>query len=83
MSSMYPFGCKKRLRIHPSPTFSEGLCDDKTYVAGGLADRDQAFAIVPFSPQLGHFWGLHLPSFVAPHLLQVKTAISDHLLGVV
>ncbi|MBW2501987.1 MAG: hypothetical protein JRD39_03500 [Deltaproteobacteria bacterium] len=35
------------------------------------------FAIVPVSAHLGHFFGLHLPSLVAPHFSHLKTAISS------
>ena len=34
------------------------------------------FCMVPDSAQAGHFWGLHLPSFVAPHFSHLKTAIT-------
>jgi hypothetical protein len=30
---------------------------------------------VPDSAQAGHFFGLHLPSFVAPHFSHLKTAM--------
>ncbi len=35
------------------------------------------FAIVPVSAHSGHFFGLHLPSLVAPHFSHLKTAISS------
>ncbi len=33
------------------------------------------FCMVPASVQAGHFLGLHLPSFVAPHFSHLNTAI--------
>jgi hypothetical protein len=33
------------------------------------------FAMVPVSAQSGHFFGLHRPSFVAPHFSHLNTAI--------
>jgi len=40
------------------------------------------FSKLFFSPQLGHFCGLHRASFSNPHLLQVKIAMSWDLLMV-
>jgi hypothetical protein len=34
------------------------------------------FAMVPVSAHSGHFFGLHLPSLVAPHFSHLNTAIS-------
>lgn len=33
------------------------------------------FSNVFFSPQLGHFWGLHFPSFSKPHFVHLNSAM--------
>jgi hypothetical protein len=40
------------------------------------------FCILPVSAHSGHFFGLHLPSLVAPHFSHLNTAISFSSVGI-
>jgi hypothetical protein len=55
------------------------FCDKNNYFLQAQPQPDDFlssfFCMVPASAHSGHFFGLHLPSFVAPHFSHLNTAI--------
>jgi hypothetical protein len=69
---------KKRSPCH---TFLAGALYGKNYFFAEQAQPQpedffsSCFCMVPGSVHAGHFFGLHLPSWVAPHFSHLNTAI--------